>query len=312
MKKFQAAKTLQANLTIVKQIAPADCASLLALCDTVTEEWSNMDYDAFDKALFEKQVGLQTTLQAARDIKRHLSPKLGGVTRWIADKFQSILFLSTELPAIREFVKQEVKRQGVRCSASLIALGDLLSKNDIKPMMEAAVTFLKHLKPLHDLLDMYSDPKSVPLACGVWSSLEKIRAWAERKTEFPGFKISFDHHMKRVKEHHNMLFWDCVRWLNPDEIRFRGDEPIPDFNKMNQAFYPEVIPQLEWEKFTAMTVFEMTSGMHVGTGICESGIPKTLRDRFVCSVGSACGHRVRLVDVRHGFDVPSKPGVIKA
>ena len=68
-----------------------------------------MDYDAFDKALFEKQVGLQTTLQAARDIKRHLSPKLGGVTRWIADKFQSILFLSTELPAIREFVKQEVK-----------------------------------------------------------------------------------------------------------------------------------------------------------------------------------------------------------
>ena len=179
-------------------------------------------------------------------------------------------------------------------------------------MMEAAVTFLKHLKPLHDLLDMYSDPKSVPLACGVWSSLEKIRAWAERKTEFPGFKISFDHHMKRVKEHHNMLFWDCVRWLNPDEIRFRGDEPIPDFNKMNQAFYPEVIPQLEWEKFTAMTVFEMTSGGLLGTGICESGIPKTLRDRFVCSVGSACGHRVRLVDVRHGFDVPSKPGVIKA
>ena len=71
-------------------------------------------------------------------------------------------------------MKQEVKRQGVRCSASLIALDDLLSKNDIKPMMEAAVTFLKHLKPLHDLLDMYSDPMSVPLACGVWSSIEKL------------------------------------------------------------------------------------------------------------------------------------------
>ena len=101
-------------------------------------------------------------------------PKVGGVTRWIADKFKSIQFLSTELPAIREFVKQLVTRQGTRCSASLIELGESFQKNDITPMMAAAVAFLKILKPLHDLLDMYSDPKSVPLACGVWSSIEKL------------------------------------------------------------------------------------------------------------------------------------------
>ena len=167
--------------------------------------------------------------------------------------------------SIREFVRQEIIRQKTKASASLMLLGDLLANNDIQLIMQEAAQFLEELKPLHVLLDLYSDPKCVPLACGVWDSLEKIRVWAESKAiTIPKAKEAYDKHMARVKERHNMLFWECVRWLNPNVIEYRYDEEIPSLDKMNRAFHPEVIPKDEWDKYTQITSFNVPEGMHVG------------------------------------------------
>ena len=213
-------------------------------------------------------------MEGARTIKRQLSPKLGGVTRWVRDKFLSIKFLMTEMGSIREFVRQEIIRQKTKASASLMLLGDLLANNDIQLIMQEAARFLEELKPLHVLLDLYSDPKCVPLACGVWDSLEKIRVWAESKAStIPKAKEAYDKHMARVKERHNMLFWECVRWLNPNVIEYRYDEEILSLDKMNRAFHPEVIPKDEWDKYTQITSFNVPEGMHVGQ--CKAPAART-------------------------------------
>ena len=143
-------------------------------------------------------------------------------------------------------------------------LGTLLAANEVEPIQQVALQFLEDLKPLHDLLDLYSDPKSVPLACGVWDAFEKIRVWSRKKTGIPELASAYEQHMKRVKEHHNMLFWECVRWFNPFTIQYRHDEEVPSLEVMNRAFAPEVIPQEEWVKYSSMTEFNMTEDMHVG------------------------------------------------
>ena len=73
--------------------------------------------------LIAKGASVLKSIAHSHEIRAVTSPKLGGVTRWLADKFESMRFLADQLPTVPSFIKSELET--LRAPQSVHHLADL-------------------------------------------------------------------------------------------------------------------------------------------------------------------------------------------
>ena len=152
-------------------------------------------------------------------------------------------------------------------SPSLVTLCTLLKREDvIQSTMLEAKAFLKEMEPLHKVLLRFSDYSHAPLATSVWASIEDVRVHGQTlakqgKTEF---KAAFEHHAGRLRQRHDMRFWERVRWLHPLFMRAtRGSTPPPTAEDMSRDLQVQIDAD-EWAKYCTCTDFKWKGMSHEG------------------------------------------------
>ena len=151
------------------------------------------------------------------------SPKHGGVTRWISDKFESIKFLSEQMPTVASFIKSEL--EGLRAPQSVHDLAEIFAKHPLNDLMKAAKDFLNECMPLRIAQENFSDMHDQPMAALVYPTLRQLVDSSE-----PKVVESVNKHVKRVASEYDVKIWAGIMWFSPEWIvlsaRPRGKEPL--------------------------------------------------------------------------------------
>ena len=158
----------------------------------------------------------QKLQEEAKRERVRTTPKLGGVTRWIADKFTWVEYISTELPTIAKFVTHIVSKPTPIPPASICSCYDILKvPGAVDAIMSEGKAFLKRLEPLRTSPNLFSDENNVAIATCVESTLSMLR---KEGPSNPPLAAALQHHESRLNKNHATPFWKDVRWLSPTFI----------------------------------------------------------------------------------------------
>ena len=136
------------------------------------------------------------------------TPKLGGVTRWVLDKFVSISFLVKEMRTVMEYLHRELENE--RVSKSVAECARLIRVHGHEELQEEGKLFLSECKELHTALRRFSDSKRVPTATRVFPMFERLRETAASPNAPSGLSDAIERNWSRLERNHDMKIWQDV------------------------------------------------------------------------------------------------------
>ena len=106
----------------------------------------------------------------SHEVRAVTSPKLGGVTRWISDKFESIKFLSEQMPTVASFIKSEL--EGLRAPQSVHDLAEIFAKHPLNDLIGTGTPIFDFTR---EEWDAYTTCQDYEWTCG----MSDVQWWHE-------------------------------------------------------------------------------------------------------------------------------------
>ena len=165
------------------------------------------------------------------------------------------------MPTVAAFIKEEMKNP--RVSQSVRKCAENISAQSIHGIISQAQEFCNRLAPVRDALNQVSDLVGILMVTAVWPMIQKLTRIREGETGYSPLRQALVNHLSRLKNKHNMKFWDDIMWFAPDFISLRarkaGFTPL-SVERTNDLFRGETpifhISEHEWKSYLFCTDYE--------------------------------------------------------